>query len=682
MKPRTLRSRLAFSYSLILVLATILLGSGVSYLTAQRLQNNIGQSLEDLAFTLSDRLDRDMFYRFRDLAAMVVVARDRETIDGLLIEQNWLEELQQSFPFYKWIGFTDVDGNVLVSTGGLLQGLNVSARPWFQGARDDTFFGDVHDALLLERLLPEQEEPWRFVDVAIPVFNSNNEFVGVLGAHLSWEWVREVQELVLNVAAYQGTIEALVLQQDGTVLFGPPNLDGAVVELPPAGDEPSHHLINMQDNQQYLLGKVLSQGYRDYPGLGWQIVVRQQAGQAFAPVRQLQWNIFGWGLVVVAVVFVLSILNARHITTPLQQISNTAKRLRAGDNLAVFPQDVGYAEGQSLVDSLSSLTQQLMAREQELKAAHMDLEQRVEQRTKELSAANLSIQENERRLRLITDNVPALIAYMDNEHRFRFFNRSFLEWYGLRSEHVDGLPVQEVLPEPKVQAVKPFIERALMGERVSFDREETIGDQVRYLHETYTPDVASDGSVPGFYITAIDITARKIAELNLQHQSDHDALTGLLNRYGLRVRLARAVARAMRQNHPLAMFFIDLDHFKEVNDNLGHAAGDELLQMTAQRLLEMVRANDTVARLGGDEFVVVLEDLQNPDEDVAAIAGKIIDTIVRPFELAHGKARVSVSIGIAIDQAVDGNTEALMKRADKAMYKAKEQGRNRFAIAD
>ncbi|MFY0662986.1 MAG: hypothetical protein JXQ97_00040 [Natronospirillum sp.] len=104
MKPRTLRSRLAFSYSVILVLATILLGSGVSYLTAQRLQNNIGQSLEDLAFTLSDRLDRDMFYRFRDLAAMVVVARDRETSDGLLIEQNWLEELQQTCPFRKTKG--------------------------------------------------------------------------------------------------------------------------------------------------------------------------------------------------------------------------------------------------------------------------------------------------------------------------------------------------------------------------------------------------------------------------------------------------------------------------------------------------------------------------------------------------------------------------------------------------
>ncbi|MFY0662985.1 MAG: GGDEF domain-containing protein [Natronospirillum sp.] len=249
-------------------------------------------------------------------------------------------------------------------------------------------------------------------------------------------------------------------------------------------------------------------------------------------------------------------------------------------------------------------------------------------------------------------------------------------------EQVDGMTVHEVLPEPTVQIAMPFIERALMGERVSFDREETIGEQVRYLHATYTPDLASDGSVPGFYITAVDITARKIAELTLQHQSDHDALTGLLNRSGLKVRLAQAVARAMRKSQPLALFFIDLDHFKEVNDTLGHAAGDELLQMTAQRLIGLVRTNDTVARLGGDEFLVVLEDLQNPDEDVAAIASKIIDAIVQPFALAQGTAQVSVSIGIAIDRIVDGNTEALMNRADNAMYKAKEQGRNRFAIAD
>lgn len=668
------------SYSLILVLAIVLLAAGVSQLTTQRLQRSIGQSLQDLAFTLSDRLDRDMYYRYRDLAAMVVIARDRETPDGQLIEQAWLEELQQSFPFYKWIGFTDREGNVLVSTGGLLQGLNVSARPWFQGAQDGVFFGDVHDALLLERLLPAQAEPWRFVDVAVPVYNRQDEFVGVLGAHLSWEWVREVQALVLNVATHQGVLEAFVLQPDGTVLFGTSDLEGTVLSLPPATATPTYHLQSMADGRDYLLGQVFSQGYREYPGLGWQIVIRQSADEAFMPVRQLQLNILVWGAVVMLIFFGASLWTSRRITQPLLEITDTARRLRQGDTQARFPHDVGYTEGQSLVNSIRSLTEQLLERERALERAQADLEERIDERTQALNEANRSLHENETRLRLITDNVPAIIAYIDREHRYRFFNRTFLRRYGLTAEQANGMRPQDLLPAQIVNAVVPFMGRALQGEQVSFDREEQVDGENRFLNATYTPDVDDNGVVRGFYVTAMDVTDRKMMELTLQHQSDHDTLTGLPNRSGLKARLARAVARAMRHGHPLALCFVDLDHFKTVNDTLGHAAGDELLQQAAQRLSATVRTNDTVARLGGDEFLVVLEDLQHPEKDAEAIAEKLIERLAQPFDLNHGTAQISASVGIAIDRQIDGNTEALLSRADKAMYAAKEQGKNRFIV--
>lgn len=177
--------------------------------------------------------------------------------------------------------------------------------------------------------------------------------------------------------------------------------------------------------------------------------------------------------------------------------------------------------------------------------------------------------------------------------------------------------------------------------------------------------------------TSIDISYRKRSEQQVWRQANFDALTNLPNRRLFRDRLELEVRKASRSGHAIGLLFIDLDHFKEVNDLLGHDAGDQLLVEAGKRVASCVRASDTVARLGGDEFTVILTDLDRKPR-VEEAACKIIDVLAVPFTLGSEVAYISGSIGITIYPNDAGEPEELIRNADQAMYGAKKEGRNRF----
>ncbi len=178
------------------------------------------------------------------------------------------------------------------------------------------------------------------------------------------------------------------------------------------------------------------------------------------------------------------------------------------------------------------------------------------------------------------------------------------------------------------------------------------------------------------YVSVIsDITSRKQLEERLSYQANHDPLTRLPNRVLFHERLSRAVARAHRTGNQVALMFLDLDHFKQVNDTLGHLAGDLLLQQVSERMVSCTRQGDTVARLAGDEFTIILEDLQDP-RDAAAVSNKILHLLSEPFDLGGSPAKISSSIGIALYPTDAGDTDTLISLADGAMYRAKHMGRN------
>jgi diguanylate cyclase (GGDEF)-like protein/PAS domain S-box-containing protein len=178
--------------------------------------------------------------------------------------------------------------------------------------------------------------------------------------------------------------------------------------------------------------------------------------------------------------------------------------------------------------------------------------------------------------------------------------------------------------------------------------------------------------------TYVDITQRKAFEERLRHLAEFDVLTGLPNRALFLDRLNQAIARAIRSSKSMALLFLDIDHFKIVNDTLGHEAGDELLAAFARTLQSSVRTSDTVARLGGDEFTIILEGLSGLD-DAKAMAQTLVAK-VRNVQTAEGRlAAVSTSIGIAMFAEARGDAATLLRRADSALYEAKRLGRDRYA---
>jgi diguanylate cyclase (GGDEF)-like protein len=177
--------------------------------------------------------------------------------------------------------------------------------------------------------------------------------------------------------------------------------------------------------------------------------------------------------------------------------------------------------------------------------------------------------------------------------------------------------------------------------------------------------------------TVEDITERRVLEQRLEHQSQHDALTDLPNRALCFDRLTQAIIHSSRHASKVALLFIDLDRFKNVNDTLGHPLGDELLRQAAVRVLGCVRPGDTVARLGGDEFAVILRDLAHA-QDAAAVSQKILERLSAPFRLAGHEAFLTASIGIASYPGDGGDSATLGKNADAAMFRAKRQGRNAY----
>jgi len=198
----------------------------------------------------------------------------------------------------------------------------------------------------------------------------------------------------------------------------------------------------------------------------------------------------------------------------------------------------------------------------------------------------------------------------------------------------------------------------------------------RYLAFNAAPVRNSKGELLAVIETFEDVTERKRYEEQLEYLANHDSLTGLPNRNLLVDRIQQALLMSQRNDHQVAVFFIDLDNFKFINDSLGHDVGDTLLKIAAKRLIATVRAGNTVARQGGDEFVIMVSDTRITD-GADRIASAILDAVSQPFKINEHELVITCSIGISISPKDGENAQSLIKNADLAMYQAKEQGRNR-----
>ncbi|CAN7437372.1 diguanylate cyclase domain-containing protein [Rhizobacter sp. LjRoot28] len=286
----------------------------------------------------------------------------------------------------------------------------------------------------------------------------------------------------------------------------------------------------------------------------------------------------------------------------------------------------------------------------------------------------------EHRLRTITDNLPVLISYIDADGVMRFCNATYRHWLGVDPSRLVGRHLRDAIGPVLYAERQEHLERALRGEQVTFEIENTVRGTTRYLKTEYIPDRQPDGRVAGVYALSADISALKAAEARMSELARSDALTGLPNRRQLDERLAEAIARSRRSSRPLALMFLDIDHFKSINDSLGHQGGDTVLKEFADRLRACVRVTDTVARLAGDEFVVLLEGL-NVGVEAEGVARKIISSMTTPVMVGAMPLNVTTSIGVVVSAAGQDDAASLMFRADEALYRAKRAGRNTFEVS-
>lgn len=297
----------------------------------------------------------------------------------------------------------------------------------------------------------------------------------------------------------------------------------------------------------------------------------------------------------------------------------------------------------------------------------------------ERKTAELILAASEKRLQLITDNLPVLISYIDPAHHFQFCNATFDKWFGLAPGSLVGRALADVFGDAVYQLTKPHLETCFGGQTVAFEIKMAVAGSQRILETTFIPDLQGDASVAGVYALTHDMTHVKEVEEKLIELARVDSLTGIANRRRFVEALYQASERARRHGGAMALAYLDIDHFKNINDTHGHAIGDAVLKEFAQRLLGNVRATDTVARLSGDEFVIIFENL-NSEQEVLPVAAKIAKAIRVPFDGAGVPLAVTASIGIALFSGAGQTHEELLASADSALYHAKRNGRDGIAM--
>jgi diguanylate cyclase (GGDEF)-like protein/PAS domain S-box-containing protein len=288
---------------------------------------------------------------------------------------------------------------------------------------------------------------------------------------------------------------------------------------------------------------------------------------------------------------------------------------------------------------------------------------------------------------LTLDLIGEAVLRTDGHGHVAYLNRMAEEMTGWRREEARGHSVADVLriiegvggaasvaitdmatQKEKTTAEIPNCRNCCLVRRDGFE----FGVDIRV-----SPIYDHDGSVAGSVVAFHDVSAARAKTLEMSHSAQHDVLTDLPNRALFNDRLMQAIVLAKRQDNQLAVMFVDIDHFKKINDSLGHDVGDKLLQSVAKRLVASVRRSDTISRMGGDEFVVLLSQVEHA-QDAAFSARKILRALALPYLINNKSLDINVSIGVSTYPADGQDAEGLISTADNAMYEAKQHGRNNF----
>lgn len=397
--PRTTRRplRLAtitmLTVSIAVTLTVLLHLALVSHFAQQQARTEAQLRLQQLSWQLRDALNRvtgNAIVTVKLLSELPQVRSYEKPEETRRV----LESLQRAVADYAWIGVADAQGKVRVATGQMLEGAQVDARPWFQAGLKGVHAIDYHPALLLNKLLPKASDPWRFIDMSAPLAGDDGAVHGVVGVHMSWQWVRNRARQLLTPALREYGAEVLVVRDDGTVLLGPDELlekkiDSPSLRLALAGGTGSLR-EDAPDGKVYLTGYSRTGLDGDPSTLRWAVLVRHTEDAALAGARVLERRMI-WLSVLMAIVLAgCAALLARRLTRPMDALSGAIERgvaaTRCGGRAADIPVVDGFHEAQVLSRAMRELVRSEEEHRSALETMNHQLESTVAARTAELQA--------------------------------------------------------------------------------------------------------------------------------------------------------------------------------------------------------------------------------------------------------------------------------------------------------
>jgi diguanylate cyclase (GGDEF)-like protein/PAS domain S-box-containing protein len=308
----------------------------------------------------------------------------------------------------------------------------------------------------------------------------------------------------------------------------------------------------------------------------------------------------------------------------------------------------------------------------------------TERKAARAAAEHEILRRSEARFRPLVQSSSDLITVIDRDGIIQYASPSIEQFSGLPAADVIGTSVLEMVVKEDRAALYSLLGgvKERPGYTASAELRLRSPAETTWNHsiQVVCTNRLNDPDVGGMVLNVRDISERKALEEQLRHQAFHDSLTGLANRLRFMDRLEHALQRGKRNGgKPVSVLYMDLDYFKNVNDDMGHSTGDELLKQVAKRIQLCLRNTDTAARLGGDEFAILLEDYHSTEE-ASSIADRLLERMRQPFHLAGREVHISASIGVVVADPHSMTPEEIIRNADVAMYDAKENGRDRVQI--
>lgn len=391
-KHSSFRVRLALWFGGLSLFTLLSVGIYAGWITANQMKINAGEAVHAQAVAAAELLGANLHEREIEIILLSQAphfVRDDLTSPDILASLERRRTLRSEFA---WLGVADATGTVVQASNNMLVGQSVAQRPWFIAGLKDVYSGDVHEALLLAKLLPNThtDEPLRFIDFAAPIRTGDGKVIGVVAAHAHWNWVTSTVQSIINRRNNDSDTQILIVSNSGNVLY-PQTLAG-VSELPTKLPLTKNYSIaTWDDGHRYLTSQVLVDA-DSTTNFGWRIVVRQPLENALAPVYAMYARFLVLALIAVILFSLLAWRLAQSVSKPIEQLAAAARCIKHNTSAPRYPTDTSLSEVAQLSNAMQSMTESLLTRERELELLNQTLEQQVLQRTDALAVANKQLE--------------------------------------------------------------------------------------------------------------------------------------------------------------------------------------------------------------------------------------------------------------------------------------------------